>query len=97
MCRIFANGYFAEILAAVLARNCSNGFIKCRGTRGNLNNREGQTDSTPVVKYNLLELKKAFDVTLNFDNRGGLIYSYGGLSCLEGGHYKYRLVNPLFY
>ena len=85
MCRIFANGYFAEILAAVLARNCSNGFIKCRGTRGNLNNREGQTDSTPVVKYNLLGLKKAFDVTLNFDG----LYRGPFFTIIEGqGAYK---------
>ena len=40
------------------------------GTRDNLNNREGQTDSTPVDKYNcLIVLQKAFDVTLYLNQR----------------------------
>ena len=35
--------------------------------RENLNDREGQTDSTSIKKYLLVWLKKAFDVTLNFN------------------------------
>ena len=78
VCRIFANGYFAEILAAVLARNCSNGFIKCRGTRGSFNNREGQTDSTPVDKYHFTWTKKGVRFTLNLNYKGPLYMNIEG-------------------
>ena len=36
-------------------------------TRENLNNREGQTDRTPVDNDHLLGLQRTFDAALNFD------------------------------
>ena len=46
--------------------------------RDNLNNREGQTDSTPVDKYFLIGLQKAFDVSLIFNYRGPLYINIEG-------------------
>ena len=54
-------------------------------TRGNLNNRDGQPDSTPVDKYHFIGLKKAFDFTVKL-NYGGPLYQN-----LKGrGVYKVR-------
>ena len=41
--------------------------------RENLNNREGQKDSTGVERIILLKLRKALDVTLDFNSGGPFI------------------------
>ena len=53
----------AEVVALAVAAYHQDGGIS---SRENLNNREGQTGSSSVDEYHeYLELKKAFDVTLN--------------------------------
>ena len=62
---------------------------KSKVNRDNLDNREGQTDGTPVDKYyiSLPGLQKKFGVTLNFNDR----------DVKKVTNYKCTLIAPLCY
>ena len=61
------------VVGQVRGPTSNKGFAK----RIYLNNRDGQTDGTPVVKFYFALTKKNFDVTLNFN------YSYNSRNWLE--------------
>ena len=65
----------------------SSNFIKKKGSntiKENIDNREGQTDSTPVHKYILLGVQKAFDVITHFRYGAPLYMNIEG----RGFYYK---------